>query len=443
MTFDILIRNGIVFDGSGSAGSAQDLAIAGRSHRGHRHGRCRARRKTIIDAAGLAVAPGFIDIKTHSDFTLPINPKAESKVRQGVTTEIIGHCGFSVAPCLPGKVELLRDYLSPSAPWLPFRELTLPGLSRHLPGDRRQCRHAGRPQHAAADGDGDEPRPADAGRDAAHDRTAGRRPRRRRARPVVGPVHRARLVRAAGRDDRARSRGEALQRRLLHPSARRIEQGAGVGRRSDRGRRDLRRPCRDRALQVLGHRQLGQDRAGARDDRGGPRPRRRCRLRRLSVHRRQQPAEEPAAAMGAGRRRRRHDRAPGASPRPARASATTSPATASTTGAASESWEAVQISISPHLPQFAGQTIAAARRRARPGPDRHALRLSDRGPGRDARAGHLDLGGRRARSGALADRAGRLRRQLRRDLRHRQPGHAAPALLRHLPAHRRPLRATN
>ena len=40
------------------------------------------------------VAPGFIDIKTHSDFTLPINPKAESKVRQGVTTEIIGHCGF-------------------------------------------------------------------------------------------------------------------------------------------------------------------------------------------------------------------------------------------------------------------------------------------------------------------------------------------------------------
>ena len=80
----------------------------------------------MIDAAGLAVAPGFIDIKTHSDFTLPINPKAESKVRQGVTTEIIGHCGFSVAPVLPGKVELLRDYLSPSAPWLPFREMTFP-----------------------------------------------------------------------------------------------------------------------------------------------------------------------------------------------------------------------------------------------------------------------------------------------------------------------------
>src|SRR5262249_23538900 len=80
----------------------------------------------IIEADGLAVAPGFIDIKTHSDFTLPINPKAESKVRQGVTTEIIGHCGFSVAPCLAGKVELLKDYLSPSAPWTPFPELSFP-----------------------------------------------------------------------------------------------------------------------------------------------------------------------------------------------------------------------------------------------------------------------------------------------------------------------------
>ena len=82
--------------------------------------------KKTVDASSLAVAPGFIDIKTHSDFTLPINPKAESKVRQGVTTEIIGHCGFSVAPALPGKVAVLKDYLSPSAPWLPFKEMSFP-----------------------------------------------------------------------------------------------------------------------------------------------------------------------------------------------------------------------------------------------------------------------------------------------------------------------------
>ncbi len=132
MSCDLLIRNGLLYDGSGSAGVAGDVAIA--------DGRIAAIGRPlpadgarIIDAAGLAVAPGFIDIKTHSDFTLPINPKAESKVRQGVTTEIIGHCGFSVAPVLPGKVELLRDYLSPSAPWLPFRETTFPDYLASFP----------------------------------------------------------------------------------------------------------------------------------------------------------------------------------------------------------------------------------------------------------------------------------------------------------------------
>ncbi len=120
MHYDILIRNGLVIDGSGAPGRRADLGING--------SRIAAIAPSLdgtgfhtIDASGLAVTPGFIDIKTHSDFTLPINPKAESKVRQGVTTEIVGHCGFSVAPCLPGKVELLKDYLSPSAPWLPFR----------------------------------------------------------------------------------------------------------------------------------------------------------------------------------------------------------------------------------------------------------------------------------------------------------------------------------
>ena len=125
MTGDILIRGGLVIDGSGRPGEVGDVAV--------RDGRIAAVGRSlptgaarVIEAEGLAVTPGFIDIKTHSDFTLPINPKAESKVRQGVTTEIIGHCGFSVAPILPGKLELIRDYLSASAPWLPFREMLFP-----------------------------------------------------------------------------------------------------------------------------------------------------------------------------------------------------------------------------------------------------------------------------------------------------------------------------
>src|SRR5262245_21530364 len=125
MTWDILIHRGTLIDGSGSPGMLGDVAV--------KVGRIAALGPTlagnadkVIDASGLAVTPGFIDIKTHSDFVLPINPKAESKVRQGVTTEIIGHCGFSVAPVLPGKAELLADYLSGGAPWLPFREMCFP-----------------------------------------------------------------------------------------------------------------------------------------------------------------------------------------------------------------------------------------------------------------------------------------------------------------------------
>jgi N-acyl-D-amino-acid deacylase len=123
MSQDIVIRGGTVIDGSGRPGEISDVAV--------HDGRIAAVGPSlpvgsgrVIDAEGLAVAPGFIDIKTHSDFTLPINPKAESKVRQGVTTEIVGHCGFSVAPILPGKRQLVQNYLSASAPWLSFRETT-------------------------------------------------------------------------------------------------------------------------------------------------------------------------------------------------------------------------------------------------------------------------------------------------------------------------------
>ena len=98
---DILIRGGQVIDGNGAPARVADVAIrAGRivaieADRAESAGR-------VIDAHGSVVAPGFIDIHTHSDFTLPLNPRAEAKIRQGVTTEVVGNCGFSVAPALPG-----------------------------------------------------------------------------------------------------------------------------------------------------------------------------------------------------------------------------------------------------------------------------------------------------------------------------------------------------
>jgi N-acyl-D-amino-acid deacylase len=118
---DILIRGARVIDGSGAPERLANVAL--------RDGRIRAisaastgPARRSIDATGLVAAPGFIDIHTHSDFTLPLNPRAESKIRQGVTTEVVGNCGFSAAPALPGRVEMLRDYLAASAPWLEFRQ---------------------------------------------------------------------------------------------------------------------------------------------------------------------------------------------------------------------------------------------------------------------------------------------------------------------------------
>ncbi len=115
-----VIRGGHVIDGTGAPGVEADIAIDGGRIAGI--GRdIPTSGAEVIDASGKVVAPGFIDIKTHSDWTLPLMPQAESKIRQGVTTEVIGHCGYSCAPALPDKVDALADYLSPSAPWLTFR----------------------------------------------------------------------------------------------------------------------------------------------------------------------------------------------------------------------------------------------------------------------------------------------------------------------------------
>jgi N-acyl-D-aspartate/D-glutamate deacylase len=94
---DILIRGGSVVDGSGRPGVAADVAICG-DRVVAVEPLPQARAQTVIDATGLTVAPGFIDIHTHSDFTLLVDGRADSAVCQGVTTEVVGQCGFSAAP---------------------------------------------------------------------------------------------------------------------------------------------------------------------------------------------------------------------------------------------------------------------------------------------------------------------------------------------------------
>ena len=109
--YDILIRNGRIVDGTGNPWFVGDVAIRGdrivaihrRSQRSH------SKARTVIDAKGLVVAPGFIDIHSHSDYLLLRDGHAQGKIRQGVTTEILGE-GSSAGPfqgkISPRKVEL-------------------------------------------------------------------------------------------------------------------------------------------------------------------------------------------------------------------------------------------------------------------------------------------------------------------------------------------------
>jgi N-acyl-D-aspartate/D-glutamate deacylase len=101
--FDIVITGGHILDGTGGPWFAGDVAIKdGKIAEIGRLGSVSAKR--VIDAKGLVVAPGFIDMHTHSDFTLLADGKGESKIRDGVTTEILGEAE-SAGPVMGPAVE--------------------------------------------------------------------------------------------------------------------------------------------------------------------------------------------------------------------------------------------------------------------------------------------------------------------------------------------------
>jgi N-acyl-D-amino-acid deacylase len=97
---DLLIKGGTVIDGSGAPPRPADVAIEGDRVRAVER-LSDAGAGQVIDATGLAVAPGFIDMHSHADFVLPGLPTADSKVYQGFTLEVVGNCGASLAPLTP------------------------------------------------------------------------------------------------------------------------------------------------------------------------------------------------------------------------------------------------------------------------------------------------------------------------------------------------------
>jgi N-acyl-D-amino-acid deacylase len=100
---DVLIKGGTVIDGSGKPGQRADVAIQG-NRISSIEDLSNVEAQTVIDATGKVVAPGFIDMHSHGDSRLPFLPTADSKIHQGITTEVVGNCGDSMGPFSPSMV---------------------------------------------------------------------------------------------------------------------------------------------------------------------------------------------------------------------------------------------------------------------------------------------------------------------------------------------------
>jgi N-acyl-D-amino-acid deacylase len=110
--FDLIIKNGWVIDGLGHPGFPGDVGIRG--DRIELIGReISLPTQRMIDARGQVVAPGFIDTHSHADTIALVDPKEDSKIQQGVTTECIGNCGLSLAPLNKEHISPLQKYVAP------------------------------------------------------------------------------------------------------------------------------------------------------------------------------------------------------------------------------------------------------------------------------------------------------------------------------------------
>ena len=106
---DLVIRDALLCDGSGRDARRGDLAVE--DGRIAAVGTVAGRGTTELDGSGLALAPGFIDLHTHYDCQLFWDPSASPSPWHGVTTVVMGNCGFTVAPCRPEHRETLMRLL--------------------------------------------------------------------------------------------------------------------------------------------------------------------------------------------------------------------------------------------------------------------------------------------------------------------------------------------
>jgi N-acyl-D-amino-acid deacylase len=159
---DLVLRRALVYDGTGAAPFAADLAVAG-DRIAAVGPRLEVRGAEELDLRGLALAPGFIDIHSHTDLSLLVNPRAESKVRQGVTTDVTGKDGSSIGPWTDRQLEAVRrEYRERYDVDIDFRDLA--GFFRRIDAQGAALNLASMVGHGTLRGFvvGDDDRPATA-----------------------------------------------------------------------------------------------------------------------------------------------------------------------------------------------------------------------------------------------------------------------------------------
>ena len=109
---DLIIQNATIIDGTGGKAFTADLTVTKDKIEEIAPGLNPVNSLEVIDAKGFCLAPGFIDIHTHSDFSLLDNPLAHSRVHQGVTTEVTGNCGGSPGPVPVAQRPAFMEYMT-------------------------------------------------------------------------------------------------------------------------------------------------------------------------------------------------------------------------------------------------------------------------------------------------------------------------------------------
>ncbi len=125
--YDLKISGATVVDGTGSAGFSGEVSIAGDEIMAIERRPTREPARETIDGDGLVICPGFIDLHSHSDFTLFSHPRAESKIHQGVTTELVGNCGIAPYPVSDQYREALHSYIGARKSRMPWSWTDLRG----------------------------------------------------------------------------------------------------------------------------------------------------------------------------------------------------------------------------------------------------------------------------------------------------------------------------